>query len=231
MDKTTAPASSSGAFIDDNPGGGIVGTLIVAADQNAHQDEIYNSIVGAAITPSSASNAQLLLAIKRLAIEYGKQDAEIYPLPYQRDATAWAGNADTYFPDICLSDIETYRDITLATHPTLVPILRAIKTGYLIGQTGEKTAFDVTNWAIATNVATLTFANTAAEIAFLAALSEDQVVHNSYTNWRSITLASAIGSSTAGEYAITAINSAARTVSFSFVAANGSGAVTATAEF
>lgn len=121
--------------------------------------------------------------------------------------------------------------LSAANWPPLVEFLRGIKLTYMPGETSEKSAFDVTAWAIATNVATLTFANTTAENKILAALAEDQLIHGSYTNWRTITLAIAIGSITAGTYAITAIDTVNRTVSFSFTASNGSGSVTATAEF
>lgn len=113
----------------------------------------------------------------------------------------------------------------------LVTHLRGKKIKYMPGTTSEKSAFDVTGWAISSNVATLTFANSTAELKILAALVEDQLVQGSYTDWRTITLPVAIGSITAGTYAITAIDAVARTVSFAFTASNGSGSVTATAEF
>jgi hypothetical protein len=230
MQRTTAPGSVGGQYVDDNPALGIVGTLVIADDKNATQEEIVGAIEGAGITASGVDVGQLLKAVKRLAIERGKQVGEIFALADRKVPVAWS-DPDTYFPAVCLSDIASYADVTTAQVPDLVAILRAIKSGYQVGMAASKTAFDVTNWAIAANVATLTFANTAAEIAFLAALSEDQAAHGSYTGWRTVTLASAIGSITAGDYAITNINAAARTLTFAFTASNGSGAVTATAEF
>jgi hypothetical protein len=232
MTKTTAPGSSSGAFVDDNPGGGIVGTLIVAADQNAHQDEIYNTIVGAAITPSGADNGQLWDAIRKAVKERAKEVGELFALSTRKTPVGFgSGTEDTYFPGLYLTDIASYLDISETNWPDLVPFLRGVKAIFKNGVSGEISSPGVTNWAIATNVATLTFTNDTDHVAFLTALSEDQTIHGSFTNWRTITLANAIGSITAGTYAITAINPASRTLSFAFTAANASGAVTATSEF
>ncbi|MDA3956875.1 hypothetical protein, partial [Oceanispirochaeta sp.] len=125
----------------------------------------------------------------------------------------------------------TSTDIAAANWPSLVTHLRAKGLTYNEGITGQKSAFDVTGWAIVSNVATLTFANTTAENALLTALTEDNLVHGSYSNWRSITLAGAIGTISAGEYAITAIDPLTRTISFAFTAADGSASGTFTANF
>jgi hypothetical protein len=60
---------------------------------------------------------------------------------------------------------------------------------------------------------------------------EDKVVHGSYSNWRTITVGSAIGNIPAADYAISAIDTTLRTVTFAVTASDGSGAVTATAAF
>lgn len=141
-----------------------------------------------------------------------------------KSPAAWSvGSPTAYFNKICLDAIETYEDISNANWPDLVPYLRAQLLKYNDGITGAKSAYDVTAWAISSNVATLTFANTTAENAILAALAEDQIIHGSYTNYRSITLPSAIGDIDAGEYAITNINTGTRTVSFVFNSGNNSG--------
>jgi len=233
MNKTTAPGSSGGQFVDDNPGGGVVGTLIIAADQNAHQDEVYNAIVGLGGTPSAGDLAQLYKYIVKGIKEKG---AEVL------DIIASAGNAkapvafngatpDTYFPRLCLTNIDSYVDVSATNWPDMVPALRDVKMIFKEGLAGEISAPVVTNWAIDSNVATLTFTNNADHITFLSALAEDQTVHGSFTNWRTITLASAIGPITAGTYAITAISPSARTVSFAYTAANGGAAGSWTVEF
>lgn len=153
---------------------------------------------------------------------YGKRTGELFWLD---DYTAPSAS----FPALCLSAADATLDAA-NWGQTFIDHLRAIPLRYAPTST-NKTAFDVTNWAIATNVATLTFANSAAENALLAGLAEDNLVHGSFTNWRTITLAAAIGDITAGTYAITALSTGSRTISFAFTAANNSGAVTATASF
>jgi len=232
MNKTTAPGSSAGQFVDDNPGGGIVGTLIVAADQNAHQDEVYNAITGSGLTPSAADNGQLWDAIRKAIKERSRELGEIFDLPAKKAPVAFGpGTEDTYFPAYCLSDFDSYKDVSVANYPNLIDYLRAIKLVFKDGLAGEISAFGVTNWAIAANVATLTFTNDADHIAFLTALNEDQNLHGGFSNWKTFTLPNSIGIINAGTYAISAINAGARTISFPYVASNGSGIVTSTAEF
>lgn len=133
------------------------------------------------------------------------------------------------FPWKALTDDDSV--LTTTNWPDLVPHLRAKTLKYKPGTSSSQSAFNVTNWAISTNVATLTFSNLTPENAILAALAEDKLVHGSFTAWRTITLASAIGSITAGTYAITAMSTSSRTISFAFTGTNGSGSVTATVAF
>jgi hypothetical protein len=233
MDKTTAPGSSSGQFVNDNPSGGVVGTLIIKADLDAHQDEVYNSIIGAGITPSAASNSQLWLAIRKAIVERSKKVGEIFPMLHHQAPVEWSvANADTYFPALCLTDIATSAVVDAANWgAAAIAYLRGLLVKFKDGLTGELAAYGVTNWAIVSNIATLTFTNDADHIAALTALLEDNSAHGSYTDWRTITLASAIGDITAGTYAITNVNASSRTVSFAFTHADNSGAVTASAEF
>lgn len=166
------------------------------------------------------------------AISMGKPLGELYflnklKLPVAFDKT----NPELFFPGKCLDTINIFEDIAVANWPDLVPDLRAELLKYNEGITGEKSAFDVTDWDITSNVATLTFANTTAELAILAALVEDNLVHGSYTNWRSITLGSAIGDISSGEYAITNIDASLREITFAFSSGNNSGSGAFTTEF
>jgi hypothetical protein len=115
-------------------------------------------------------------------------------------------------------------DAVLSTtnYVDFVPYLRAILLRYDPLNTNI-TDFDVTDWDITTNVATLTLANTTPENTLLLNLAEDQLVHGSYTNWRTIDLPSAIGDITAGEYAITGIDLTLRQITFDFTAGDNSG--------
>jgi hypothetical protein len=166
------------------------------------------------------------------AISMGKPLGELYFLdslktPVELDKD----NPETFFPGKCLDTINIFEDIPVAEWPDFVPHLRAKKLTYNEGITGEKSAFDVTDWDITSNVATLTFANSTAELAILAALLEDNLVHGSYTDWRSITLASAIGDVSAGEYAITNVDASLREITFAFTSGNNSGSGSFTSEF
>jgi hypothetical protein len=170
--------------------------------------------------------------MKGLSIQFGKEIGEMYFLDSMKTAVAFDKDApDTFFPGICLDAIDIFDDIDVANWADFVPHLRAKALTYNEGITGSKSSFDVTDWDITSNVATLTFANTTAEIAILTALLEDNLVHGSYTNWRSITLGSVIGDISAGEYAITAIDTTLRTVKFAFAASNNSGSGAFTTNF
>jgi hypothetical protein len=164
--------------------------------------------------------------------ERGREVGELFTLLDRKTPVAFgAGTEDTYFPAKCLTDIASYEDVSETNWPDLVPKLRSILIAYNQGLPSEINSPAVTNWAISANVATLTFESAAYVTAMLSALAEDATAHGSFTNWRTVTLASAIGNITAGTYAITAINPASRTVSFAFTAANASGSVTATVQF
>lgn len=168
----------------------------------------------------------------KTAVEYGKTIGELFTNPEYKSPAVWnPSTPETYFPAVCLTDFATNKDISDANYPDLGPWLRNQKIVFKQNITGQITDPVVTNWAIAANVATLTFQNDADHIAFLAALLEDELLHGSYTNWRTITLAVAIGSITSGTYALTNVNASSRTVSFNFTASNGSGAVTSSASF
>ncbi|MGL4368311.1 MAG: hypothetical protein ACRCUT_01345, partial [Spirochaetota bacterium] len=132
------------------------------------------------------------------------------------------------FPYLCLSDDD--KILNAANWPDLVPHFRAKTLKYMPGTTAAQTAFAVTEHAIVSNVATLTLSNLTAEKAILAALAEDQLVHGSFTAWRTVTLPADIGSIVAGTYEITAISAANRTLSFSYTGENASAAVTSIIE-
>jgi len=68
MNRTTATGSVDGQYVDDNPGLGVTGTLLIAADRNAIQEELVGAIEAAGLTPSASDNAQVTAAIKILAL-------------------------------------------------------------------------------------------------------------------------------------------------------------------
>lgn len=65
MDRTTAPFSVDGAYVDDDPTNEVQGTLLIAADRNAIQEEILGVIEGAGLTPSAGDNGQMFKALKK----------------------------------------------------------------------------------------------------------------------------------------------------------------------
>jgi hypothetical protein len=67
MNRTTAPGSVAGEYIDDDEANLIQGTLLVAEDRNAIQEEIVHTIEGAGLTPSAGNLSQLLAAINALS--------------------------------------------------------------------------------------------------------------------------------------------------------------------
>lgn len=229
MHRTTGAGNVSGAFVDEVPGVS-QGTTVEEDWLNTVQEELVESVETAGLTLNSAQEDQLAEAIQKLIAERGKQLGELFFLDSYVAPSAWdRANPEDYFAGVCLTGDD--KTLSEANWPDLVPHLLARKLTYNEGKGGAKSAYDVTNWAVATNEATLTFADQAAETAVLAALAEDNLVHGSYTDWRTVTLPSAIGNIPAGTYALTDVDPAARTVQFSVTAADGSGAVSATAEF
>ncbi|TGL97979.1 hypothetical protein EHQ76_14115 [Leptospira barantonii] len=88
--------------------------------------------------------------------------------------------------------------------------------------------FDAASYTIASNVLTVTFANTTACQKMIDALVEDNLVQGgSFTNWMTGTLLQVIGGVPANAtLAIIALSSGSRTISFSCAAANSSGSLT-----
>lgn len=165
-----------------------------------------------------------------LSIEQSKQLDERFYIGSSRAPAAWDWtDPASYFPAVSLDEGD--QDLDVANWPELVPYLLAKALTYNEGIGGEKSAFDVTDWVVASNVGTLTFANTTPELKALAALVEDNLVQGSFASWRSVTLAGSIGNIPAGTYALDAIDAVARTITFDVTASNGSGSVTETVQF
>ncbi len=223
MRKIAGPGHVGNAFVNYDPPGTPTGTYVMAEWGNDVQDELRGIEDEFSIAEAAGTNKYVLAAIKGLAIAHGKPLGEMFFLhKYKAPAAFDKDSPEDYFPAVCLDAGD--QDLAAANWPDLVPDLRALRATYNEGIAGAKYAFDVTNWAIVSNVATLTFADQTAEKAVLSVLGEDNLVHGDYASWRSITLPDAIGDITAGEYALTDVDPAARTVSFAFTAGNNSGA-------
>ncbi len=225
MRKIAGPGHVGNAFVDYDPPGTPTGTYVMADWGNDVQDELRGLEDEFSIAEAAGTNKYVLAAIKGLAIAHGKQLGELFFLPkYKAPAAFDKDNPENFFPGLCL-DIGD-QDLSVANWPDLVPELRTLRLTYNEGIGGEKYQFDVTDWAIVSNVATLTFDNVTPELAMLAALADDNLVHGDYASWRSITLPSAIGDISAGEYAITDVDPSTRKVSFAFTAGDNSGSGT-----
>jgi len=206
----------------------IVIMCVTAANLDAISVTFDSIIFRPAVTVSNALTlgGTSLLGLQKWTVERRHEVGEIFPLLDYKVSEPWNGaNPDTYFPAYCLSvpDPGTANDtktFTAAKAPNAVTYLRAIKSTYKRGLSGEVSSFSVTGSAISGNVVTLTFANTADVLAILASIAEEQSVHGSYTNWMSVTLGTAIGAVPAGDYAITNINAISRTLTFAYTSAN-----------
>jgi len=166
-----------------------------------------------------------------IAIQYSHRVGELVFHDDHIPPTAFdTNNPDAFWPAKCLDSIDSSEDISDTNFPDLVPYLNSKKSTYAKGTVNEKSEFDIINWSITSNVATLTFSGIP-EQAIINNLLEDNNVHGNFTTWRCIELASSIGNIPAGVYEITAIDSALLEIEFAVTASDGSGSVTATVSF
>jgi hypothetical protein len=230
MQKTTAPNSSGGAFVDE-VSSVTLGTTWQAVDANAHQNEICNAItynggangwVGQVL--SGADSTQLFETLMKAGIEKSHFLGELfYKLDYQVPVVFNPANPHTYFPALCIDSPSgspgPAQTITTTHWPLLVPYLIAFRSTIYDGQGGSTAQFSVTTGIVNSNIVCLTLTTNTANLAMLTALYEDAIVNNnaatgftagtpSWTNWQTITLPSSItiGADTinAGTYALVA---------------------------
>ena len=233
MRKIAGPGHSSYSFADYDAITNPTGTVYTAQWGNDVQDELMGIQDEFSIAEAAGSNKYVLAAIKGIAAAYGKQVGELFFMNSLKDPAEFDEDSpDSFFPAICLDAIETYSDISATNWSALVTHMRTLRLTYLEGKTGEKYALDVTrvgDFKQCRNTNICKYRSRKCRT--FAALLEDKLVHGSYTAWRTITLGSAIGDITAGDYAITGVDSAARTITFAFTASNNSGSGTFTASF
>ncbi len=65
MHRTIASGHVSNLYVDQDPGNGVQGTVLVAADRNSIQEELCNAIEGAGLALSTANDSQLLAALRK----------------------------------------------------------------------------------------------------------------------------------------------------------------------
>ena len=227
MRAIAGPGAVSNRFVDYDAVSNPDGTVYTADFGNDVQDELIGIQDEMGITQAAGTNKYVRAAIIGMAIKYGKKIGELFfadevdaPAEFDED------NPEDFWPAKCLDSITAgYEDISETNWPDLVPHLRA-KALKVAGVS----SMGVTAWAVASNVGTLTF-DTGDELDMLAALAEDLLVHGSYSNWRTVTLAAAIGNIPAGDYAITALDASAGTVTFAVTASDGGASGTWSAIF
>lgn len=212
MVRTSAPNSSAGLFVDENVGGGITGTTVVAADLNNYQEEIANAIEQLGLTLSGADQHQLAQAIVGLSHQVGElvfMETEETP--------------GTYFPAVPRN---VDQDITSTVYPLLVTKLRAVKAKVL----------GVTDHAGATvSGSVITLPATSAAVALIGLLVQDAIVSKWFSTSEAASFDNTPDYSTAAtrrcinvagtDYAITAINATSRQITVSGTPASGSQSV------
>jgi hypothetical protein len=141
---------------------------------------------------------------------------------YQAPA-AWSfTNEAAHFAWLCLDIADQV--ITTTHWALLVPAFRSQLLSYLDGQGGQVTAFITSTWQVSGGTTgTLVFASNSANSALFGMLAADQAIQGSYTNWRTITLASPIGNIPAGNFFITGVTAGTLTLTFTIPTSTNGG--------
>lgn len=159
--------------------------------------------------------AAIEVSVLKQSIEFGKQIGEFFFLPDQKDEAVWnAGTPETYFPAICLTNIDVKRDIAIANFADFVPYLLAIQIKYRKGKSDEESS-----WTATVASSTVTMPNTTASNRLLVALAKWALARGNYTDFITLTIAGT-------EYSITNINTVTREITVSGTPASGSQSVT-----
>ena len=103
-------------------------------------------------------------------------------------------------PRFCLTSFENSTSVDVTNYPDYVPWLRAIQIIYLEGLGGQTNSF---SGSVSGSV--LTLDDNTANNALIAALNEDNLAFGTFTNWRTVDIDGTT-------FAITALNTTARTI-------------------
>lgn len=211
MRKISGPGNVDNEFVDYDPISNPEGTVVTADFMNDVQNELIEIQDDAGVSEAPGTDAQILKLIKFNAIKYSKNIGEYFWLEENKNPSAFVlATPDNFFPAINLSKINIISDITTSNYPLLVPYLRALKLKYLDG-----TGSEVTSWTATVSGSNITMPTSTSSDAILASLAEDVLVHGSYTNFRSITVAGT-------EFPITNINTATRVITVTGTPSTGS---------
>lgn len=211
MRRINSLGAVSNTFVDYDANTNPQGTVINAAFMNDVQNELIGIQLDASVSEAPGTDYQILKLIKFNAIKYSKNIGEYFWLEDNKNPSAFSlSNPDNFFPAINLSKINLSSDITTANYPLLVPYLRALKVKYLDG-----TGSEVNSWTATVSGSNITMPTSTSSDAILASLAEDVLVHGSYTNYRSITVAGT-------EFPITNINTVTRVITVTGTPSAGS---------
>lgn len=204
MRKINSPGNVSNLFVDYDPVNNPLGTVYSADWGNDVQTDLIRVQEFAGLPEAAGSQANVLKSIIKIAKEQAKELGEVFSLDTLKLPTAFnatdTDTAQTYFPALCLSNINIQTTISTTNWPLLVPHLRAKQIKYLEGLGGEVSSFAC---SVAGSVVTLT--NTTENNRLLVALAKWVLVHGSYTNWITVTVGGV-------DFAITNINTTTRAI-------------------
>ncbi len=170
---------------------------------------IKNKIVG------TFNIIKALNAAENLRVEKRKEVGELFWLA---DYRPWSAD----FPAVCL--LRDNYTLSQSRWPDLVPYLynqRAVLYGP--HSSNVSSSFNVTSAGGSGYSFSIALADNTHERNFISALVEDQLVHGSYSNWRTITFTNAKGGIPPNTYRITSINAANRSIGFRYHTSVSSG--------
>lgn len=207
----TSLGNVAGKFVNRDPITNPQGTVYSAEFGNDCLDDLIGIQSEAGVANGPGTDLRVVKSIVKLTIENSKRVGEIFNLDSLISSTAFnLATPYDYFPAICLSTIDVQVVLSTANYPELVPHLRAKKLWFRRGRTDE-----VGSWTATVSGSSVTMPNTTSANALLAALLEDQIVHGSYTNWRTLTIGGV-------DYPITNVNTVTRVITVTGTPTTGS---------
>lgn len=203
MRKTSAAGNVSGEF-ENYVEGVTAGTTIDAQWGNDVQRDLIAIQEEALVPEADGADAHLLKALQRIAIERQYSVGDVFEYAVFRDPGSWDINdPDSYFPAICLNDIDGSASFSGDDWPWLITKLRAEPLRYGPGTGSEATGF---SGSVSGSVFTLDAGTENDEL--LTHLASWQSDFGTYTNWLNLTISGV-------EYPITDVDSGARTITVS----------------
>ncbi len=183
MRRIAGPGHVDNAFVDYDELTNPNGTVYTADYGNDVQDELIGIQEAMGLGEAPGQEHSVEAAIAGMVIRYGHKVGDVIaragnvvpPSPFDKS------DASAFHPRLCLTDFAGSKIVNDANWPDLVPWLRYQRVVYLEGQAGE-----VASFAGSVSGATFTLAGTPVNNDLIAALAEDQLAFDSFTDWRSV---------------------------------------------